>query len=679
MQLDAILIPATTTVASNAARVAASASSSFGAALASSMHTTPAEYSAHQSVEARGNANPKSESEYGVKSGEKYGKGLGSISSSGAGSKSAAGVNSLHPNLNSRSRSKANAKSGSKSDAKPSGGDAAAVGGTPSASGPLPNPNPVLPSPLTTMSMAMMSTTMMMSGAGQAAPSASGSSNVANLSNPSSGPQLVQNAANPVDPTNFGTPASGEIGVQVSGNAGPLSSDVPMTAFAAPAQSSISSAAADAAGLASTAAVAPPASSAVPANQAAKDNLPIAQFAALQSDGVMAAVTPTLSAGASLVASGALSSDRSNSFLKSSEPKAGDSTTNKSAPGSLAVVGITAVGRAGADGSAALAKAGVLDATLQTAQEIANNAVSSSPQHRSPGLADVPASGATAASTADVRNSAEGGISGTSVSSSSVSLAAVEKTVGDKKSSGSAIPAAASSIGSSTAAGASLVTLSAPSVPAAALPIPNSPVPGRDLSVTLTAPTQATVAVASQATSNNAAGELPKAHQMLDSASPAPAAPPPAPIASGPAAESQMNGQMHVGVRSDAFGTIDIHTVVQQSQVGITVHSERDMAHWFSAEVAGLESGLNKSHLNLTGVSFDSGSSGMQSGSSFQHDGQPRQSFSQDSQPSTTLPGQPTATESAGKNIGPPDPSTLETVRSGSPAASGKIHVSIHA
>jgi trimeric autotransporter adhesin len=520
----------------------------------------------------------------------------------------------------------------------------------------------------------------MMSGAGQAAPSASGSSNAANLSNPSSGQQLVQNAANPVDGTNSLIPAAGEIGVQASGNGGPLSSDVPTTAFAAPAQSLISSAAADAAGLASTAAVAPPASSAVQANQAAKDNLPIAQFAALQSDGVMAAVTPTLSAGAGLVASGALSSDRSsNSFLKSSEPKAGDSATNKSAPGSLAVVGITAVGRAGADGSAALAKAGVLDATLQTAQEIANNAVSSSPQHPSPSLADVHASGATAASTADVRNSAESGISGTSGSSSSVSLAAVEKTVGDKKSSGSVIPAAVSSIGSSTAAGASLVTLSAPSGPAAALPTPNSLATGRDLSATLTAPTQATVAVASQAAPNNAAGELPKAHQMLDSAPSAPAAPPSAPIASGPAAESQMNGQMHVGVRSDAFGTIDIHTVVQQSQVGITVHSDRDMAHWFSAEVAGLESGLNKSHLNLTGVSFDSGSSGVQSGSSFQHDGQPQQSFSQNNQPSSTLPGQPTATESAGKSIGPPDASTLETARPGSPAASGKIHVSIHA
>jgi hypothetical protein len=626
------------------------------------MQTTPAEYSARQSVEARGNANAKSESEYGVKSGAKNGKSLGSVSSSGAGSKSAAGVNPLNRNgtLTSTSGSKVNAKSGSKSDVKPTGSDAAAVGSRPSASGPLPNPNPVLTSPLTTMSLAMMSTTMMMSGAGQAAPSASGSSNVANLSNPL-------------------TPAAGEIGVQASGNAAPLSSDVPMTAFAAPAQFSSSSAAADAAGLASTAAVAPPASSAVPANQAAKDNLPIAQFAALQSDGVMAAVTPTLSAGAGLVASGALSSDRSNSFLKSSEPTAGDSTTNKSAPGSLAVVGITAVGRAWADGSAALAKAGVLDATLQTAQEIANNAVSSSPQHRSPGLADVPASGATAASTADVRNSAEGGISGTSVSSSSVSLAAVEKTVGDKKSSGSVIPSAVSSIRSSTAAGASLVTLSAPSGPAAALPTPNSLATGRDASATLTAPTQATVAVASQAAPNNAAGELPKAHQMLDSAPPAPAALPSEPIASGPAAESQMNGQMHVGVRSDAFGTIDIHTVVQQSQVGITVHSERDMAHWFSAEVAGLESGLNKSHLNLTGVSFDSGSSGVQSGSSFQHDGQPRQSFSQNSQPSTTLPGQPTATEPAGKNTSPPDASTLETVRSGSTPASGKIHVSIHA
>src|SRR5208337_5298217 len=111
-------------------------------------------------------------------------------------------------------------------------------------------------------------------------------------------------------------------------------------------------------------------------------------------------------------------------------------------------------------------------------------------------------------------------------------------------------------------------------------------------------------------------------------APPAPATPPAAPTASNSAADAQMNAQMHVGIRTDAFGAVEIHTVVEQSQVGITVHSDRDIARWFSSEVPGLESGLNKSHLNLTGVNFDSGRSGVQTATGFQQ-GQPRQNFSQ--------------------------------------------------
>jgi len=151
---------------------------------------------------------------------------------------------------------------------------------------------------------------------------------------------------------------------------------------------------------------------------------------------------------------------------------------------------------------------------------------------------------------------------------------------------------------------------------------------------------------------SDAAPELPKTHQMLDSAPPAP---PPAPIAPNPTADVQMNAQMHVGIRTDAFGAVDIHTVVQQSQVGITVHADRDLAHWFSSEVPGLESGLNKSHLNLTAVDFDNGRSGVQTATSFQH-GQPRQHFSETpGSQSPALPDQDTAPESTIVDILPSD------------------------
>jgi hypothetical protein len=115
---------------------------------------------------------------------------------------------------------------------------------------------------------------------------------------------------------------------------------------------------------------------------------------------------------------------------------------------------------------------------------------------------------------------------------------------------------------------------------------------------------------------------------MLDS-------PPPAALASDPTAlpadihtDPQTAAQMHLGLRTDAFGAVEIHTVVQQSQIGITVHSDRDISRWFSSEVPGLESGLNNSHLNLTAINFDHGRSGVQAETGFQQ-GQPRQQYPQ--------------------------------------------------
>jgi hypothetical protein len=151
---------------------------------------------------------------------------------------------------------------------------------------------------------------------------------------------------------------------------------------------------------------------------------------------------------------------------------------------------------------------------------------------------------------------------------------------------------------------------------------------------------------------------------MLDSAPPAPPTPP---IAPDPAA-AQMNAQMHVGIRTEAFGVVEIHTVVQQSQVGITVHADRDIAHWFTSELPGLESGLNKNHLNLTAVDFDNGRSGVQTATSFQH-GHPQQHLSETpGSQSAALPDQNTASESAAADI-------LTSDLSIGPA---QTHVSIH-
>jgi len=214
---------------------------------------------------------------------------------------------------------------------------------------------------------------------------------------------------------------------------------------------------------------------------------------------------------------------------------------------------------------------------------------------------------------------------------------------------------------------AALEPNAAPSTAASLHDVPAAVNPGSDPSVTLTDPAPPAATASPQAGADPAPA-LPQAHQMLDSAPPAPATLPAAPIATDPTAAAQM----HVGMRTDTFGAVEIHTVVQQSQIGITVHSDRDIAHWFSSEVPGLESGLNKSHLNLTAVDFDHGRSGVQTATSFQH-GQPRQSFSQtpgspSAAPPLALPEKDTAPEFAAVDILPSDLS----------AGPAPTHVSIH-
>jgi hypothetical protein len=158
------------------------------------------------------------------------------------------------------------------------------------------------------------------------------------------------------------------------------------------------------------------------------------------------------------------------------------------------------------------------------------------------------------------------------------------------------------------------------------------------------APQSASQAKADQTT------DLPKTQKMLDSAPTAPAAPP-----SGrfiPAAANDV--QMHVGIRTTAFGAVEIHTTVVQNQVGIAVHGERGLAHWFSSEVPNLESGLKDHRLSLTAVDFGSGRSGVQTATSFQH-GHPRQNFSQTTGSPAAFGDQDAAPESNNTDLLPSD------------------------
>ncbi len=276
------------------------------------------------------------------------------------------------------------------------------------------------------------------------------------------------------------------------------------------------------------------------------------------------------------------------------------------------------------------------------------------------------------------KNVAEAQLSSTATSpanaSDKKSAAAVQpnaapSSIAAPRTSSSGIPVPGTSASDTSASGspASAIASSA----ASSHNVPVVITPGRDASTTLMVPTPPASSPAPPA-SSEPAPVLPQAHQMLDSASGTPTAPS-TPIAPGSAADLQMNGQMHMGVRTDAFGAVEIHTVVAQSQVGITVHADRDVSRWFSSEVPGLESGLNNSHLNLTGVNFDHGRSGVQTATGFSN-GQPRQNFSQPQQPQSAG-SRAAATPEPG---GPAEAATVDILPSGRSTGSLGVGVGNH-
>jgi hypothetical protein len=326
-------------------------------------------------------------------------------------------------------------------------------------------------------------------------------------------------------------------------------------------------------------------------------------------------------------------------------PKAGDFKGGNSTPGNSAPGDLTAAEPAPTSGSAtlgtALAQALSSDATTTAAAQnmVGNNESSldsnfvpnSAPSSALNSAAPAPTAASIAATASDSPGNGKPGVN-VQPAAAAVPQTTVPCEKSDKKPSAGLQPNATASHATSMH------------------DVPATLASGKDSSVTLTAPAPLATAPPPQG-APSAAPDLPKTHQMLDSAPPAPPPPPPAP---DPAAAAQM-AQMHVGVRTEAFGAVEIHTVVQQSQVGITVHADRDIAHWFSSEIPGLESGLNKNHLNLTAVDFDSGGSGVQTATSFQH-GQPQQHFSETpGSQSAALPDRDTASESAPADIFPSD------------------------
>ncbi len=292
-----------------------------------------------------------------------------------------------------------------------------------------------------------------------------------------------------------------------------------------------------------------------------------------------------------------------------------------------------------------------------------NNAPSVALNHTSNPEPPAQAPAAMATITGDIPGNPKSGVFGRSTQSASVAPPPTDKKQ-PTAASANVTPVTATSASATSSTGTSL-----PGVPAALAA-------GRDSSATVTPP--APPASAPSPSGPVLPHELPQTHQMLDSAPLAPPTPPPAPIAPGSAAELQMNAQMHVGLRTDAFGAVEIHTVVQQSQIGITVHADRDVARWFSSEIPSLESGLNKNHLNLTAVDFDHGRSGVQTATSFQH-GQSRQSFSQTPNSASASASAALANAASSQADAAPPSGSFDILPSDLSAGSTPGHVSIHA
>ena len=91
---------------------------------------------------------------------------------------------------------------------------------------------------------------------------------------------------------------------------------------------------------------------------------------------------------------------------------------------------------------------------------------------------------------------------------------------------------------------------------------------------------------------------------------------------------------MHIGLRTQAFGSVEVHTMVRDSQVGLTVASERgDLRTYLGTEVSGLQTTFRQQDLRFDNIRFLESSAGTTAGFSGGGDAQPRSSSQQYSSP----------------------------------------------
>jgi hypothetical protein len=136
----------------------------------------------------------------------------------------------------------------------------------------------------------------------------------------------------------------------------------------------------------------------------------------------------------------------------------------------------------------------------------------------------------------------------------------------------------------------------------------------------------------------NQAAESPVATSpAADSASPAASGPPALPASTVEVARlvtGVAQSEMHIGLRTQAFGNVEVHTVVRDSQVGVSVGSERgDLRSLFAPEVSGLQNTFRQQDLRFDSIRFLENGAGTTAGFSGGSNSQARSSNQQHSSP----------------------------------------------
>ncbi len=172
----------------------------------------------------------------------------------------------------------------------------------------------------------------------------------------------------------------------------------------------------------------------------------------------------------------------------------------------------------------------------------------------------------------------------------------------------------------------------------------------------VSAPQAALPASQSPATQNSAA---------QDPAAPAAKTQPSAP-ASGPSeapppgggmvqraqiADGASQSEMRIDLRTQAFGSVEVHTVVHGTQIGLEVGSEKgDLRAFLSPEVSGLQSAFRQQDLHFDSIRFLSRGAGVETGLSGEADAQSR-SFRQGRSAPLGDPGN----NAGGQSLGEPE------------------------